>query len=80
MTRQSDERTVKALRLAKGWTQMRLANEAQVSLSTISNLETGRYQPSLALALKISKLLGATVEGITWLDNPKPRPKEQPAA
>jgi putative transcriptional regulator len=53
-----------ALRAAKGWTQAELAARAGVSRQTINSVETGRFEPSLTLALKLARLFGAPVEAI----------------
>ena len=42
--------------------QTKLGNLANVSRQTISLIERGDYNPSVTLALKLSKILNATVE------------------
>lgn len=42
--------------------QTELGNLANVSRQTISLIERGDYNPSVTLALKLSKILNATVE------------------
>jgi len=49
---------IRYLRQEKGINQRELAKHAGVSRQTISALENGRYNPSLLLAYKITKLLG----------------------
>jgi len=51
---------VKHLRHELGMTQGDLAEKANVSRRTISSLENGRYNPSLALAHEITKILGCS--------------------
>jgi putative transcriptional regulator len=41
-----------------------LANELGVSRQTINAIETGKYDPSLPLAMKIARLFAQTVETI----------------
>jgi len=46
-----------------------MADLLGVTRQTIIAVENGKYNPSLELALKISKLLRMPVEEIFWLDN-----------
>jgi putative transcriptional regulator len=52
------------LRGERGWTQAQLAAEVGVSRQTINSIETGRFEPSLSLALKLAALFGTPVESI----------------
>lgn len=51
-----------------GLTQGGLASKCGVRRETIVNLERGKYNPSLKLALKICAVLQARVEDIFWLE------------
>jgi putative transcriptional regulator len=51
-----------------GLTQQALADAVGVRRETIVNLERGRYNPSLKLALKICAVLEATVEDVFLLE------------
>ena len=51
-----------------GLTQGELALKCGVRRETIVNLERGKYNPSLKLALKICAVLQARVEDIFWLE------------
>lgn len=53
---------IRAEREARGWTQATLAEHLKVSRQTVVALETGKYDPSLPLAFKISHLFGKTIE------------------
>jgi len=55
------------LRNERGWTQAQLAAEVVVSRQTINSIETGRFEPSLSLALKLAKLFELPVETIFGL-------------
>jgi len=55
---------LRSLREARGWTQGALADELDVSRQTVNALETGRYDPSLPLAFRISRLFGQPLESI----------------
>jgi putative transcriptional regulator len=59
---------VRRLREEMGLTQEQLAFMVQVSRQTINAIETGRYNPSLILALKLAKVFGLPVEQIFFLD------------
>lgn len=52
------ETKIRQLRQNKGMTQQELADAAQVTRQTINALENARYNPSLLLAYKITKILG----------------------
>ena len=53
--------TVKALRTAKGLSQMALAEKAHVSREYINRLERGQHDPALTTLVKLAKALGVPV-------------------
>jgi Predicted transcriptional regulators len=54
---------LKALRLARDWTQQDLSDRAGVRQPLISQLETGRKKDTLALIVqRLARALGVTVE------------------
>lgn len=55
---------LKDMREKKGLTQEKLAELTDVSRQTIISIESGRYVPSLELALKFAKLFKCKVEDI----------------
>lgn len=55
---------LKELRAGREWSQGELADRLAVSRQTINAIETGKYDPSLPLALKIAKLFKRPVEEI----------------
>jgi putative transcriptional regulator len=59
---------VRELRAARGWTQADLAARLGVSRNSVNAIETGRYEPSLTLAMRIARLFGQAVEKIFYLD------------
>ena len=56
-------------RAAKGLSQADLAQRMDVSRQTINSIETGRYTPSLPLAIAIARFFGVTVEEIFHADH-----------
>ncbi len=59
---------ISAYREKLGMTQLALAEACGVRRETIVNLERGRYNPSLKLALRICAVLGARVEDLFWME------------
>jgi putative transcriptional regulator len=59
---------LKVLRAERDWSQATLADALGVSRQTINAIETGKYDPSLPLALKIGRLFQQPVEAIFVLD------------
>ena len=55
---------LKVLRAERDWTQARLAEELDVSRQTVNAIETGKFDPSLPLAFRISRLFGQPIETI----------------
>jgi len=55
---------LRELRTERGLTQAELAQELGVSRNSVNAIETGRYEPSLSLALRIAELFDLYVEDI----------------
>ncbi len=55
---------IKVLRAEHNLTQADLADKLDVSRQTVNALETGKYDPSLPLAFKLSRLFGMKIEDI----------------
>lgn len=55
---------LKVLRAERNWTQADLADALEVSRQTVNAIETGKYDPSLPLAFKISELFEKPIEEI----------------
>ena len=53
---------LREVRDERRWTQAELATRVGVSRQTINSIETGRFEPSLSLALKLALLIGVPVE------------------
>ncbi|HVL84372.1 MAG TPA: helix-turn-helix transcriptional regulator [Pseudonocardia sp.] len=59
---------VRALRQAGGLSQEALGKALGVSRQTINAIETGRYDPSLRLAVHLARHFGRTVEEMFDVD------------
>jgi putative transcriptional regulator len=60
---------IRSEREQRGWTQVVLAERLEVSRQTVVALETGRYDPSLPLAFRISRLFEKPIEGLFFPAN-----------
>ncbi|MGE3492987.1 MAG: helix-turn-helix transcriptional regulator [Vicinamibacterales bacterium] len=60
---------LKVLRAERDWSQADLATHLAVSRQTINAIETGKYDPSLPLALKMARLFKQPVEEIFFLED-----------
>lgn len=59
---------VRKLRMAAGLSQRELGELLSVSRQTVNSIETGRYDPSLPLAIAIARHFHTTVEEIFHVD------------
>lgn len=55
---------LRTLRAERGWSQADLAEKLGVSRQSVNAIETGRFDPSLPLAFKLSKLFELPIEAI----------------
>ena len=55
---------IRVLRVDAGLSQRELAAALKVSRQTVNSIETGRYDPSLPLAIAIARYFHRTVEEI----------------
>ena len=55
---------VKDLRKKRGWTQGELGEKLGISRQSVHSIETGKYDPSLPLAFKLSRLFAVPIEEI----------------
>ena len=56
--------SIKVLRAQHDLTQAQLAKELSVSRQTVNAIEKGKFDPSLPLAFRISKLFDKPIEDI----------------
>ncbi|HVR90175.1 MAG TPA: helix-turn-helix transcriptional regulator [Novosphingobium sp.] len=59
---------LKVLRAEHSWSQQELADRLAVSRQSVNAIETGRYDPSLPLAFRISGVFGLAIEEIFQRD------------
>ena len=55
---------LRVLRAEKNWSQADLADRLEVSRQSVNAIETGKYDPSLPLAFKISRIFALPIEQI----------------
>lgn len=59
---------LKVLRAERDWTQADLAERLDVSRQTVNALETGKYDPSLPLAFKLSRLFQLAIDEVFFYE------------
>lgn len=57
---------VKLARVEKGLSQEELAQAVEVTRQTIGLIESGNYNPTLNLCIKIARTLNKTLDTIFW--------------
>jgi putative transcriptional regulator len=55
---------LKVLRAERDWSQAELGGRLGVSRQAVNAIETGKYDPSLPLAFRLSRLFGIPIEEI----------------
>ena len=55
---------LRVLRAECSWSQSELASRLGVSRQTVNAVENGKYDPSLPLAFKVSRVFGQPIEQI----------------
>ena len=60
---------LKVLRAEMNWSQAELGFRAGVSRQAINAIETGKYDPSLPLAMKVARIFAKRVEEIFQLED-----------
>ena len=59
---------LKVLRAERNWSQLELAMRVGVSRQAINAVETGKFDPSLPLALKLARIFDTSVESVFELE------------
>ncbi len=62
-------KNLKTAREAKGWTQVKLSMEAEISQQSVTYYETGTRVPSLEVAQRLAQVLDTTVDYLLGGDN-----------
>lgn len=60
---------LRVLRAEREWSQQDLAERLGVSRQSVNAIETGRYDPSLPLAFRISEVFELPIEAIFQRDS-----------
>jgi putative transcriptional regulator len=55
---------LKVLRAERNWSQAELAARLEVSRQSVNAIETGKFDPSLTLAFRLSRLFEMPIEAI----------------
>ncbi|UVI38823.1 helix-turn-helix transcriptional regulator [Qipengyuania spongiae] len=55
---------LRVLRAERNWSQAELATQLDVSRQAVNAIETGKHDPSLGLAFRISRLFDMPIEQI----------------
>ncbi len=63
---------IRVLRAEHGWSQAHLASLIGVSRQAVIAVENGKYEPGLALAFRIARAFGLTVEDVFIWREPSP--------
>ncbi|MGD6801908.1 helix-turn-helix transcriptional regulator [Rossellomorea vietnamensis] len=59
---------IKEIRLKNGVTQVKMAEDLQITRQTVNAIEKNKYNPSLELALKLIKYFNVPVEDMFYLE------------
>lgn len=59
---------IREIRLEKGITQVKMAEDLQITRQTINAVEKGKYNPSLELALKMIEYFNVPIKELFYLE------------
>lgn len=57
---------MKMARVEKGLSQQELADSVDATRQTIGLIESGKFNPSLNLCIRIARVLGKTLDQLFW--------------
>ena len=69
MAAQTVKNALRQLRVLRGWTQQELGTKVGTSRQAIIAIENGRFDPSLTLAIRLSRVFEKPIEEIFFLDH-----------
>lgn len=67
--REAYSRSLRRLRVRRGWRQQDVADRAGIAATTLANIETGHQHPRLVVALAVAAVLGTTVQAMVAEDD-----------
>jgi len=70
------KKTIRQLREERGWSQQDLAQQTDVSVSTVFNWERGRHAPRLAQFAQLAKLFKVPMDRIELATQQKRGPAQ----
>jgi putative transcriptional regulator len=59
---------LRVLRAERNWSQLELGLRVGVSRQAINAVETGKFAPSLPLAMKLARVFGESIESMFTLE------------
>lgn len=68
MNSEAHANRLKLARIEAGLTQAELADRVGAARQTVGLIEAGRYNPSLALCMKLARATGKSLDGLFWPD------------
>lgn len=68
---------IREIRQKKGITQVRMAEDLQITRQTINAIENNKYNPSLELALKLIDYFDVPIEKLFYLEKTKGKNNEK---
>ena len=60
---------ISSLRSARGWSQVWLAKQLNISKQTVSNWENDNIQPSIEMLVRLSKVFNVSTDYLLGLEN-----------
>lgn len=66
-------KTIRELRESRGLSPVQLAAKLDVSLATIYNWETGKYEPRASQLRRVAKEFGVSMDDIVLEESPAPK-------
>ncbi|MGF2616256.1 helix-turn-helix transcriptional regulator [Rossellomorea vietnamensis] len=68
---------IKEIRLKKGVTQVKMAEDLQITRQTVNAIEKNKYNPSLELALKLIQYFNVPIEEMFYLEETRGKKDEK---